>query len=456
MDLSLLVEKQNQFFLSGATRMTNFRVEQLKKMKELLIQNEKEIFIALKEDLGKPDIEILIAELGFVIQDINYMLKKIKKWNRPKTLKTPFILKPGRSQVYREPFGSVLVLSPWNYPLMLALVPVIGAIASGNTVVLKPSEMSPHVADLLAKIINFNFDPGFLKVITGGSATAEELTGQHFDYIFFTGSTEVGRKIQKAAAENLIPTTLELGGKSPCILDRNIDYNSALKRIVWGKFINAGQTCIAPDFLFVPQEAKQQVVDSFKLWVSKFYGEDPSLSPEYGRIINLRHFKRLKGLVTQGEILCGGKISQQGNYIEPTLIGSVEKGSDMLNNEIFGPVLPLLEYESHDDIFNFLSKTAPSLALYVFSNNEGFIGRLQRRFKSGAFVINDTTSQIMNPDLPFGGVGTSGMGAYHGRATYQTFTRPLSIYKKSRFELNFKYPPNSKKVLNSLKKMMLK
>lgn len=447
--------KQKNFFSSGATRSSLFRIDLLIKLRKIIKHNKLKIENALKIDLGKPDMEIVTNEIGYVIQDIKHMCSRIKKWNKAKKVKTPFMLKPGKSYSTREPYGNVLVIGPWNYPFQLSLIPCIGAIAGGNTVILKPSEYAPETASVLKEIINTNFPSEIIEVRNGDAEIASELSKMEFDYLFFTGSSNVGKIIRKNTANRLLPMTLELGGKNPCVIDSTIDLNKAVKRIVWGKYLNCGQTCIAPDYILIPGNRKKEFIKLFESTVNKFYGNDASESDDYGRIINKMHFERLVSLLSDGEIKAGGKYNINKKYISPTLLDNIKPDSKLNTDEIFGPILPIYEYNSNEELLKAVEKCGTPLAFYMFSKNKDLVDSIQHKIKTGAYVVNDTVSQIMNPFLPFGGVGDSGMGSYHGKETYNTFTRPFSIYKKHpSFELSLKYPPFNKRVIGYVEKAM--
>lgn len=447
-----IISQQREFFATGKTKELNFRIDQLKKLKQLIVEHQKEILQALKADLNKPEIE------GFfevtVTQDIDYALKHLKAWIKPKKVKTPFIVFPASAYIKPEPLGQILIISPWNYPFSLAICPLIGAIAAGNCSIIKPSENSPHTSHILNKIINENFEPNYLKVIEGGVETSQALLTEKFDHIFFTGGTKIGQIVMEMAAKNLTPVTLELGGKSPCIVDTNINLKEAAKRITWGKFINSGQTCIAPDYLLVDRQIKQELITEIKKCIINFYGENPEQSPDYARIINQQQLKRLSNLLSQENIIFGGQINHETNYLAPTLLDQVDPNSPIMQEEIFGSILPILEYNQLEEAIKFINQRPKPLALYIFSNDQSFQEKILNSTSSGGVCINDTIFQVGVPELPFGGVGNSGIGAYHGKTSFDLFSHQKSILKRSfLFEFNWRYPPYENKI-EQMKKLL--
>jgi len=447
-----IISQQREFFATGKTKELNFRIDQLKKLKQLIVEHQKEILQALKADLNKPEIE------GFfevtVTQDIDYALKHLKAWIKPKKVKTPFIVFPASAYIKPEPLGQILIISPWNYPFSLAICPLIGAIAAANCSIIKPSENSPHTSHILNKIINENFEPNYLKVIEGGVETSQALLTEKFDHIFFTGGTKIGQIVMEMAAKNLTPVTLELGGKSPCIMDTNINLKEAAKRITWGKFINSGQTCIAPDYLLVDRQIKQELITEIKKCIVNFYGENPEQSPDYARIINQQQLKRLSNLLSQENIIFGGQINHETNYLAPTLLDQVDPNSPIMQEEIFGSILPILEYNQLEEAIKFINQRPKPLALYIFSNDQSFQEKILNSTSSGGVCINDTIFQVGVPELPFGGVGNSGIGAYHGKTSFDLFSHQKSILKRSfLFEFNWRYPPYENKI-EQMKKLL--
>ncbi len=362
--------------------------------------------------------------------EIRLSIKKLSRWAKPKKVSASWINFPSSEWIHKEPYGSVLVIAPWNYPFQLALSPVIGAIAAGNTVVLKPSEMSPHTSAILKEIIEAVFSPEHVTVVEGGIEISQELLAQRWDYIFFTGSTQVGQIVYESAAKHLTPVTLELGGKNPCIVDQTAKLNLAAKRIVWGKFINAGQTCIAPDYILVHKDAKVGLVQALEESITKSFGSEMENSADFARMINSKHYQKLKGMLKGEEILFGGTYNDTDNYLSPTLVNEPALESKLMEGEIFGPILPIISYDNETDIEKHITKYGKPLATYVFSNNKTFQDHITETYSFGGGAINDTVVQFTNPHLPFGGVGSSGMGAYHGQHSFEVFSHHKSMVKR--------------------------
>ena len=449
-----LIEEQRKHFATGKTKSLDYRVDQLKKLRQAILERESLIVAALNQDLRKPELDSYITEIRVSIQEIDYALKHLKKWAKPRRVKTSLETFPSVAQIYPDPLGIVLIISPWNYPFALAISPLIGAIAAGNCAVIKPSESTPTVSQVIAEIIQQTFSTTEIAVVEGDAIISQQLLMEKFDHIFFTGGTKIGQLVMEAAAKNLTPVTLELGGKSPCIVDTEIDLEETAKRIAWGKFLNAGQTCIAPDYLLVEKSIKEALITKLQECIVKFYGTNPQTSPDYCRIVNERQFNRLKALLKDGDILTGGQTDLEEKYIAPTLITNVSLESELMQEEIFGPILPILDYANLEDAIAFINQRPKPLALYLFSNNKSKQERVLEATSSGGVCINDTIFQVGVIDLPFGGVGPSGMGAYHGKATFDTFSHYKSVLKKSfRFELNVRYPPYGNK-LNWIKRLL--
>jgi aldehyde dehydrogenase (NAD+) len=449
--VSTILAKQRDFFATGATREVGFRIQQLRLLSQAVKQNEHQILQALKADLNKPAFEVFASEILMVLEEINYALKHVKSWVKPQKVATGLTQFRAANYVYTEPLGVVLIISPWNYPLQLALSPLVNAIAAGNCAIVKPSEIAPHTSQVITKIVSEQFHPGFISVVEGGIETNQALLAEKFDRIFFTGSTTVGRIVLEAAAKHLTPVTLELGGKSPCLVDLECDLNLAAKRIVWGKFFNAGQTCVAPDYLMVPKAIKAELIRRIGNAVREFYGADPQLSPDFARIINDKQFARLAELLdksrTEAEIVIGGQIDSAQRYIAPTVIDRVSPQSKIMVDEIFGPILPILEYEDLCDAIAFIQSRPKPLALYFFSTNRENQARVIKEIPFGGGCLNDTISHIIYPALPFGGIGESGMGSYHGKAGFETFSHRKSIMHRSTFpDIPLRYPPYKNKV----------
>ncbi|GAB1544328.1 aldehyde dehydrogenase [Scytonema sp. NUACC21] len=443
--MSDFVNKQRQFFSTGRTKNVDYRIENLKKLEQSIEENKEIIIKALKTDLRKPGFEAYFEIMG-VLSEIKYALKNIKSWTKPQKVATPFYQFLSSSQVYTEPLGVVLIIGPWNYPINLILVPLVSAIAAGNCAILKPSEIAPHTSGVIAEIIQKTFEPSFITVVEGGVETSQELLAEKFDHIFFTGGTGVGKIVMSAAAQNLTPVTLELGGKSPCIVDDSINVEYTAKRIVWGKFSNAGQTCTAPDYLLVTRKIKRDLLNSIKKHIHKFYGDEPSKSHSYARIINQKHFSRLSEFLKDGEILVGGDSRLEELYIAPTVIEQVSWEDKVMQEEIFGPILPVFEYGHLSEAIDLVNKQPKPLALYFFSSHKKNQELVLRETTSGGACINDTVMHLTVPALPFGGVGASGFGRYHGKAGFDTFSYQRGVLNKSfLFDLNWRYPPYPEK-----------
>ncbi|HHV26291.1 MAG TPA: aldehyde dehydrogenase [Tissierellia bacterium] len=446
------LKKQKEFFKSGKTKDIKFRIENLNKLKKNIEKNEQYIMEALKKDLGKSNFESYSTELGIVLSEISFITKHLKKWAKPKKVKTPITNFKSSSYIYPEPYGNTLILSPWNYPFQLSIVPLIGSIAAGNTVILKPSSTSYYTSKIIEEIINENFDTGYIHVITG--ERGKKLLDENFDYIFYTGSVPVGKIVMEKASKYLTPVTLELGGKSPCIVDGKANLNLSAKRIVWGKFLNSGQTCVAPDYMFIHKNVKNEMINNIIYYIKTFYGENPLYSEEYTKIINERQFNRLIKLLDNNKIIYGGDYDKDSLYISPTLMDNVNWDDPIMGEEIFGPILPILEYEELNEVIDIVNSHPKPLALYFFSNDKENAEKIINGISFGGGCINDTIMHLSSPYLPFGGVGTSGMGSYHGKKSFDTFTHYKSILEKSNIiDPNFRYPPYGNK-LNIVKKFL--
>ncbi|WP_283591430.1 aldehyde dehydrogenase [Clostridium butanoliproducens] len=446
-DIKDLVDIQREYFYTKETLSIDFRLKQLILLKNIIKKNEDKILEALNKDLNKANFEGYATELGIVLEEINYTVKNLKKWSRPKRAKSQISHFPASCFSYPEPYGVTLVISPWNYPFQLSVAPMIGAIAGGNTVILKPSNKSVHVSKVLTKLIEDNFDEKYIAVVNGGREENTELLNQKFDYIFFTGSVPVGRVVMEAAAKHLTPTTLELGGKSPCIVDNDVDIKTTAKRIVWGKFLNAGQTCVAPDYVYVHKDVKALLIDSMIYYIKEFYGKNPKESKDYPRIIDSKQFDRLIGYLKDGSIEFGGDFDKEQLYIAPTILNNIAFNSSIMQEEIFGPIMPILEFESLDDVIDVVNSRPKPLALYFFSKSESSIKKILNYTSSGGVCINETIMHVASLYLPFGGVGESGMGKYHGRASFDTFTHYKSVVKKGfSIDVPLRYPPYNDKI----------
>lgn len=442
MDFTPLIARQRTHFQSGATLPQEFRRAQLRKLLTLLEAHQGDLLAALQRDLRKSPQEAYTSELGFVLSEIRYALRHLAKWMKPARCRAPLLAWPARGSIRPEPYGLALIIGPWNYPLQLLLAPLVGAIAAGNCVVLKPSEFAPETAGVIGRIIGTAFSEEFIAVVQGEQATAEALLQQRFDTIFFTGSTATGRAVMTAAARHLTPVTLELGGKCPCIVAADAPLALTARRIVWGKFMNAGQTCVAPDHVLVDQRVAGAFLAAAKQALRDFYGADPQQSPDYGRIINRRHFDRLSRYLGDGEMAHGGRIDADDLYMEPTVLTDVSWASPVMQEEIFGPILPVLEFSGLDEVLAKLRERPTPLALYLFSADRAVQERVLVGSRSGGVCLNDTVTQILGKELPFGGLGESGMGAYHGRASFDCFTHRRSVLRRSlALDPPFRYPP---------------
>jgi aldehyde dehydrogenase (NAD+) len=437
-----IVNAQNNFFATQKTKDVAYRKEFLKKLKQEIVKQEDAICDALYADFKKPTFESLATETQLVLAELTNSIKNIGKWSRPIPVESSWTNFPSKDWIQPEPFGKVLIVSPWNYPFMLTMVPLIGALAAGNTAVLKPSEFSPHTSGVIAKIIQTIFPPEYVTVVEGGVDTSQALLDEKWEYIFFTGSTQVGKIIYKSAAAQLTPVTLELGGKSPCVVDATASIKLAAKRIVWGKFINAGQTCIAPDYILVHKSVKTELVKELEHSIHAFYGRDVEKSPDFARITTDQHYQKLKEKLEGQNILYGGKCSDAEKYIEPTLVDEPNINSALMEDEIFGPIMPIISYETEDDLHRYISNYGKSLAFYLFSTHKKFQQKIMSKYSFGGGAINDTVVHISNKDLPFGGVGQSGIGGYHGKHSFDLFSHKKSMVKRGNWlDIPFRYPP---------------
>ncbi|AUN17194.1 aldehyde dehydrogenase [Clostridium botulinum] len=442
-----ILEKQKSFFDKGYTKDINFKIEALKKLKHNIKINENNIFKALKIDLNKSEFETFITEIGIVYDEINGAIRNIKKWSKPKKVKTPITNFLASSYIYNEPYGVALIMSPWNYPFQLIMAPLVGAISAGNCVLLKPSELAIETEKIIVKIIKDTFSDEYIGVITGGIEESTALLKEKFDYIFYTGGINVGKIVMRAAAEHLTPITLELGGKSPCIVDKDANIDLAARRIAWGKFLNAGQTCVAPDYLVVHRNIKEKLISSIENYIVEFFGENTFESEDYPRIINERHFKRLEGYLKEGKIVSGGNTDINNLYIEPTIIEGINFENRIMEEEIFGPIFPVIEFEDIDKVIDIVKNNPKPLALYYFSENKEKQEFIIKNISFGGGCINDTIMHLSTSTLPFGGVGRSGIGGYHGRASFDTFSHKKSILKKSNLiDVKIRYAPFKGKI----------
>lgn len=446
-EIDSIYESQRRTLHKGITKSVSRRKTLLKQLKRLIHENEQKIFDALHADLRKSEAESLMSETAFVLAEIEEALREVEFWAKPERVDGSWLTFPSKSVVYKEPYGIALIIGPWNYPFQLIIAPLVAALAAGNTVILKPSEISSATSQLLAELIDQYFAAQEVAVIQGGVKTTQYLLEKPNNKIFFTGSPQVGKVIMKAAAAQLTSVTLELGGKSPVIVDETAPIESTAKKIIFGKCLNAGQTCIAPDYLLVHASQKERLVAALNQTVKDFYGEDPRKSADYARIINEKHFHRLKGYLTEGTILFGGDTFQEDLYVAPTVIDVLDRNASLMKEEIFGPILPVISYTSIDEVIEIVRERDQPLALYLFSKNKKLHKQLIDSLSFGGGAINTTIEHIINPNLPFGGVGTSGLGSYHGKFGFETFSHKKAVLKKSGWlDLAIKYPPYQNKI----------
>ncbi|MDR6553909.1 aldehyde dehydrogenase (NAD+) [Paenibacillus qinlingensis] len=436
-----LMEQQKKYYHTGATRGLDFRLAQLRKLKQAIVDRESEIIQALRTDLNKSEKEAYAFEISIVYQEIAHVIKHLKRWMKPKKVKTPMTHSGSRSYMIPEPLGAALIIAPWNYPFMLAFDPLVGAIAAGNTVVLKPSELAPAVSAVMTSLLRATFEPQYIAVVEGGVEASSELLEQPFDKIFFTGSVAVGKIVMEAASKRLTRVTLELGGKSPCIVHHDAQLKLAAQRIAFGKYSNAGQTCVAPDYLLVHRSVEDKLLAYLQEAIQSFYGDKPLLSPEYGKIISRRHYERLQHFMKDGKVVIGGDANDQTLQIEPTVLEAVTWDMPVMQEEIFGPILPILTYDSLDEVVGLIQARPKPLALYVFSEDKKVQDALLERISFGGGCVNDTLMHFGSTHLPVGGVGESGMGSYHGEMSFHIFSHMKSILKQTTmFDIPFRYP----------------
>ncbi|MCU0457195.1 MAG: aldehyde dehydrogenase [Bacteroidales bacterium] len=443
-EIQVILEKQRKFFDSGKTLDIKYRLENLRKLRTLILQHEEEIIEAIGKDFHKPRLETIGTETRLVVSELNHFIKNLRRWSSGKRVLTPLMHFPASSYIIPQPYGQVLVMSPWNFPFLLSMIPVIGALAAGNCVILKVSRKASNAMHIISRILG-SLPGEHVSMVPGDHTTSDMLLDHKFDYIFFTGSTEVGKKVMKKAAENLIPITLELGGKSPCVVAADASLELAAKRIAWGKFINAGQTCIAPDYLLVDNHVRDRFMELIVNEVNSFYGKNPEESPDYCRIINSSKAGRLESFMKKGRIVTGGQTNREKCYVAPTIITDIRPDDPVMSEEIFGPVLPVISFDDFMEVYEIIGRNPKPLAAYIFTRT----GKLAREFlsktQSGTAAINDTVMQIASSRLPFGGIGPSGLGRYHGRKSFETFSNMRSVLKKSNLlELPVKYPPYTK------------
>jgi aldehyde dehydrogenase (NAD+) len=450
-----ILQAQRAFFDSQKTRDLGFRIEMLKKLKTAIRANEKRILNALHRDLRKSEFEGYLIEVGGVYEEIHLHIKHLKRWAAPEKVGTGIKAFPGKSYVIREPYGVTLIMAPWNYPFQLLIAPLVGAMAAGNCAVLKPAHYSEATSEVIEELIGSTFPPEYISVFKGGRDVIQKLLDQRYDNIFFTGSPFLGRIVMEAAARNLTPVTLELGGKSPCIVDSKANIPLAAKRITWGKFVNAGQTCICPDYLMVHSSVKDEFLREMKKTIGELYGSDPSKSPDFGRIINKEQYSRLVKLLEGQKVYVGGEHDPADRYIAPTILTDVKPDSAVMKEEIFGPIIPLMTYDSIDEVVKFINGRPKALSLYLFSDDKANQQEILAKTSFGGGCINDTLIHAGNPNLPFGGVGNSGMGSYHGKASFEAFSHRKSILKKSTLiDLKMRYAPYDAKKLALVRKLV--
>lgn len=450
-----LKEAHYQFFKAHKKQSLKVRIDHLKKLKKVLNEKEQDIFNALDRDLKKPVFESFTSELLMVQKEIDAFIKNLKEWAAPKRVSGSLLNFPSQDFLLSEPYGTVLMISPWNYPFQLAMVPLVGAVGAGNTVVLKPSESAPHTSKVLIDILSAVFPNDWVSVVEGDAQVAQALLKERWDYIFYTGSTQVGKIVAKAAAEHLTPVTLELGGKSPCVVDGTAPLQKTVRRIVWGKFLNCGQTCIAPDYVLVKSEHKDALIQALIEEIEKAFGDDAQNSKDYGRIIHEKHFKKLEADLKNQKTIYGGKTVAKELFFGPTLVDQPAMDSSLIQDEIFGPILPILSYDTLEDIDEVLTELKNPLAFYVFSQNKKFINTLIQNYPFGGSVVNDVLVHFTNPKLPFGGIGNSGVGAYHGKYSFDLMSHTKPVVKRSFWlDLPQRYAPYPKSI--SLLKNILK
>ena len=444
-----LIDEQRQYFYSGQTKQISFRKQQLINLKNAILKYEKEIIQALYDDLHKSEFEAYATEIGLVLESLGFMIKKIDSWSKPVAVKTPIQFQPGKSFIVRDPYGVVCIIAPFNFPFQLIMEPLMGAIVGGNTAIIKPSEFSVHTTAVIKKIVSEIFPPHYVRIVEGEKELVQELIHAPFDYIFFTGSVAVGKLVMRAASDRLTPISLELGGKSPVIIDETANLDVAAKRLVWAKFTNAGQSCTSPDYVYVHEKVYDTFIQKLTSTVNEFYGENAAKSPDFGRIINERHFDRIASILEKdaAKISVGGTTNRDDLYIEPTILENVSWSDAVMQDELFAPILPLLKYSELRDAISDIRKIPKPLAAYLFSENKKTIDYFLAELQFGGGCINDVMTHVGNVHLPFGGVGHSGVNVYHGKASFETFTHPKSILKRStKLASNLSFPPYKQKV----------
>lgn len=442
MEMKQLVERQRKFFATQRTHSIAFRLQALERLEQGILDMEQEIYHALKEDLNKSSFESYMAEVGMTLAELRFVKKRLKRWSMKRPVLTPAAQFPAVSFTMAEPYGVVLIMSPWNYPFMLCMEPLVGAIAAGNCCVLKPSAYSAATSAVIVKLIKKVFPSRYVTVVEGGRKENAELLDQHFDYIFFTGGVTVGKLVMEKASQNLTPVSLELGGKSPCIIDATADISMAAKRLVFGKFLNSGQTCVAPDYVMVQDTVEKELVNQVRYWIGKMYGTDPLANPDYPKIINEKHFQRILGLIEGQEVVAGGQADSETKQIAPTVLAHVRPDAPIMQEEIFGPVLPILTFRGLSEVKKIIASHGKPLALYLFTTDARTEKQILGHISYGGGCVNDTIIHLATSRMGFGGVGGSGMGAYHGKSSFETFSHRKSIVKKANWlDIPIRYQP---------------
>jgi aldehyde dehydrogenase (NAD+) len=442
--IQLALENQRNYFRTGVTFSTDYRIKILKKLRNQILQFEPEIKTAMWNDFHKPEMEVIGTETRFVLKELNLAIRKVKKWSRKRYVWTPVMHFLSYSYIKPQPYGQVLVLSPWNYPFQLAFLPVVGALATGNCVVLKASRQVPHTAAVMEKILG-SFPRELILMINGDHTVSDQLLSYKFDYIFFTGSSKTGKHVMQKASENLIPVSLELGGKNPAIVAEDAMISYAARRIAWGKFMNAGQTCVCTDYIMIDKKIKARFLEKLILELESFYGKNPEESKDFAHIINKENVIRLSKLVETGEVIAGGHIDLENCFISPTILNNVRPEDPIMQEEIFGPVLPVIEFENFEEVYDIIERNPKPLATYLFTKDKKRVNEFLGKTQSGSACINETVMQIASPYLPYGGVGNSGMGRYHGKKSFETFSNMRSVLVKSNlFDISIRYPPYTK------------
>lgn len=455
-NIETIVARQREYFQTGVTMPVRFRLEALDKLKASVRRFEGELLDAMHTDLGKSPTEGFMCEVGLTLSEISHVRRHLRRWARPDRKVTSLVNFPAVSKVLHDPYGVVLVMSPWNYPVLLSLEPLVGAIAGGNCVCLKPSAYSPATSEVIARMIKETFPPEYVAVITGGRDENQTLLEQHFDYIFFTGGVNVGKTVMERAARHLTPVTLELGGKSPVVIDSRCDLRLAARRTAFGKYINAGQTCIAPDYVLCHKAVHDKFIEMFKEEVRLMFGENPLLNPNYGKIVNRKHFDRIRSLIDHDKIIIGGQCDETTLRIAPTLMDNVTPDDNVMQEEIFGPIMPVITVNDMNEAFRLIASRPHPLALYIFSNDSKVQDQFMKGLRFGGGCVNDTITHIVSFAMPFGGVGNSGMGGYHGKYSFRTFTHEKSVvWKRNFLDLSIRYQPYTK-LKDTLTRLFLK